>query len=147
MEVGAGRHLARSRATTSCSAFIPACGRCPSCSTGHSNLCDLGGVTAIGMQITDGTTRHHARGQDLRLAMGMLGTFAHHTVVNEASCIKIDKDLPLDRACLLGCGVVTGWGSAVYAAEVEPGRHGRRRRHRRHRHQRRAGRQAGRRQA
>ena len=53
--------------------------------------------------------------------MCLLGTFAHHTVVNEASCIKIDEDIPLDRACLLGCGVVTGWGSAVYAAEVAPG--------------------------
>jgi Zn-dependent alcohol dehydrogenase len=42
-------------------------------------------------------------------------------VVNEASCIKIDKDVPLTRACLLGCGVVTGWGSAVYAADVAPG--------------------------
>jgi len=53
--------------------------------------------------------------------MCLLGTFAHHTVVNEASCIKIDKDVPLDRACLLGCGVVTGWGSAVYAGQVKPG--------------------------
>ena len=53
--------------------------------------------------------------------MCLLGTFAHHTVVNEASCIKIDNDVPLDQACLLGCGVVTGWGSAVYAAEVAPG--------------------------
>ena len=53
--------------------------------------------------------------------MCMLGTFAHHTVVNEASCIKVDDDVPLDRACLLGCGVVTGWGSSVYAAEVAPG--------------------------
>jgi S-(hydroxymethyl)glutathione dehydrogenase/alcohol dehydrogenase len=53
--------------------------------------------------------------------MCLLGTFAHHTVVNEASCIKIEQDVPLDRACLLGCGVVTGWGSAVYAAEVTPG--------------------------
>ncbi|MEQ1700699.1 MAG: zinc-binding dehydrogenase, partial [Ilumatobacteraceae bacterium] len=41
--------------------------------------------------------------------------------VHEASCIKIEKDLPLDKACLLGCGVVTGWGSAVYAADVQPG--------------------------
>jgi S-(hydroxymethyl)glutathione dehydrogenase/alcohol dehydrogenase len=53
--------------------------------------------------------------------MCLLGTFAKHTVVNEASCIKIDDDVPLDRACLLGCGVVTGWGSSVYAAEVQPG--------------------------
>jgi len=42
-------------------------------------------------------------------------------VVNEASCIKVDKDWPLDKGCLLGCGVVTGWGSAVYSAGVEPG--------------------------
>jgi NDMA-dependent alcohol dehydrogenase len=100
--------------------FIPSCGRCPSCSTGHQNLCDLGALMGLGRQITDGGARHHARGQDLGL-MCILGTFAHHTVVNEASCIKIDKDVPLDRACLLGCGVVTGWGSAVYAAEVSPG--------------------------
>ena len=74
----------------------------------------------LGMQVTDGTSRHHAKGQDLGL-MCLLGTFAKHTVVNEASCIKIDNDVPLDRACLLGCGVVTGWGSSVYAAEVRPG--------------------------
>jgi S-(hydroxymethyl)glutathione dehydrogenase/alcohol dehydrogenase len=101
--------------------FLPACGKCPSCASGHSNLCDMGAVTALGMQMSDGTSRHHARGQDLKLAIGALGTFAHHTVVNEASCVKIDKEWPLDKACLLGCGVVTGWGSAVYAAQVKPG--------------------------
>ncbi|MDQ3310596.1 MAG: NDMA-dependent alcohol dehydrogenase [Actinomycetota bacterium] len=99
--------------------FIPSCGRCPSCSTGHQNLCDLGALLGAGKQI-DGTSRHHVNGKDLSL-MCMLGTFSHHTVVNEASCIKIDDDVPLDRACLLGCGVVTGWGSSVYAAEVTPG--------------------------
>ena len=100
--------------------FIPSCGRCPSCSTGHQNLCDYGALMGLGKQIADGTARHHAQGKDLGL-MCLLGTFAHHTVVNEASCIKIDKDVPLSRACLLGCGVVTGWGSSVYAAEVKPG--------------------------
>lgn len=100
--------------------FIPSCGRCPSCSTGHQNLCDLGAVMGLGKQITDGTSRHHAKGQDVSL-MCMLGTFAHHTVVNEASCIKVEKDVPLEKACLLGCGVVTGWGSAVYAADIAPG--------------------------
>jgi NDMA-dependent alcohol dehydrogenase len=100
--------------------FIPSCGRCPSCSTGHQNLCDLGALMGAGRQITDGTARHHAQGQDLGL-MCLLGTFAHHTVVNEASCIKIEKDVPLNRACLLGCGVITGWGSSVYAAQVQPG--------------------------
>ena len=128
--------------------FVPACGRCPSCASGHSNLCDMNNITATGMQLSDGTSRHHdANGDDLTLAIGALGTFAHHTVVNEASCIKIDKELPLERACLLGCGVVTGWGSAVYAAEVGAGRHGRRRRLRRHRLERHPGRQARRRHA
>lgn len=100
--------------------FIPSCGRCPSCSTGHQNLCDLGALMYRGRQIHDGTSRHHLGDADLALAC-MLGTFAHHTVVNEASCIKIDPAYPLDKACLLGCGFITGWGSAVYAADIRPG--------------------------
>ena len=101
--------------------FVPACGRCPSCATGHENLCDLGMYQADGRQISDHTARHHSSdGTDLGL-MCLLGTFSERTVVNEASCIKIDQDIPLERACLLGCGVVTGWGSAVYAAGVRPG--------------------------
>ena len=102
--------------------FIPACGRCDSCVTGHSNLCDSGGEAfPLGLQMTDGTARHRdLDGADLTL-MCLLGTFAEHTVVNEASCVKIEPDWPLDKACLLGCGVVTGWGSAVYAADVQPG--------------------------
>lgn len=99
--------------------FLPACGQCPSCATGHSNLCDLGAALQSGMQL-DGTTRHHARGRDVATTL-CLGTFAKHTVVNQASCIKILDDIPLDRACLVGCGVTTGWGSAVHSAEIRPG--------------------------
>jgi S-(hydroxymethyl)glutathione dehydrogenase/alcohol dehydrogenase len=100
--------------------FLPSCGRCPSCSTGHQSLCDLGAKIFSGMQIYDATSRHHTAGQDLASVCG-IGSFAHHTVVHEASCIKIDPNVPLDRACLLGCGFITGWGSSVYAAEVRPG--------------------------
>jgi NDMA-dependent alcohol dehydrogenase len=101
--------------------FVPACGRCEWCARGRSNLCNDAASVASGLQISDGTSRHHTvDGHDLRL-MCLLGTFAEHTVVNEASCVKIDKDWPLDKACLLGCGVVTGWGSAVNTAAVEPG--------------------------
>ena len=99
--------------------FVPACGKCPSCATGHSNLCDVGGVLMQGRQM-DGTLRHHARDHDIP-TMVCLGTFAKHTVVNQASCVKILPDYPLDKACLVGCGVTTGWGSAVYAADVRPG--------------------------
>lgn len=101
--------------------FIPACGRCPSCSSGHQNLCDLGAFLLAGRQVTDFTARHHASdGQDLGI-MCCIGTFGEYTVASEASCIKIEPDIPLDKAALVGCGVTTGWGSAVYAADVQPG--------------------------
>jgi NDMA-dependent alcohol dehydrogenase len=85
-----------------------------------TNLCELGMYLGDGTQISDHTARHHARGQDLGL-MCLLGTFAEHTVVSEANCVKIDDDLPLDVACLLGCGVITGWGAAVYTGQVQAG--------------------------
>src|SRR5688572_19133613 len=53
--------------------------------------------------------------------MVALGTFAPYTVVSVESCVKIDPDIPLDKAALVGCGVTTGWGSSVYAAEVKAG--------------------------
>ena len=100
--------------------FVPTCGQCPSCASGHSNLCDNGAALLGGLQL-DGTSRHHAaNGSDLH-TMVCLGTFAHHTVVHEWSCVKVPKEVPLDKACLVGCGVTTGWGSSVYAAEVKPG--------------------------
>jgi NDMA-dependent alcohol dehydrogenase len=101
--------------------FIPACGRCPSCSRGRQNLCDMGAFLIFGRQIGDLTARHHSKdGTDLGV-MCCLGTFAPYTVVNEASCIKLDDDIPLDKAALVGCGVTTGWGSAVYLADVQAG--------------------------
>jgi S-(hydroxymethyl)glutathione dehydrogenase/alcohol dehydrogenase len=99
--------------------FVAACGHCPSCARGRSNLCDNGARFAMGLQL-DGTSRHHAKGQDVA-TFGSLGTFAKHGVVNELRCIKIPSDIPLDLACLVACGVTTGWGSSVYAADVKPG--------------------------
>jgi S-(hydroxymethyl)glutathione dehydrogenase/alcohol dehydrogenase len=100
--------------------FVAACGACPSCARGRSSLCDVGAQLLTGLR-TDGTSRHHALdGRDLS-TMTCLGTFAHHTVVNQASCVRILDHYPLEKACLVGCGVTTGWGSAVYAAAVRPG--------------------------
>ena len=80
--------------------FVPACGHCPSCASGHSNLCDNGAALLIGIQL-DGTTRHHgANGEDI-YTMVCLGTFAKHTVVNAISCVKIDDGHPA-RARLPG---------------------------------------------
>ncbi|MCD0448520.1 NDMA-dependent alcohol dehydrogenase [Actinocorallia sp. API 0066] len=101
--------------------FIPACGRCPSCARGRQHLCDLGMYILAGRQITDMTARHHSLdGTDLGI-MACTGTFAPYTVVSETSCVKIDDWIPLDKAALVGCGVTTGWGSAVNAADVRAG--------------------------
>ena len=110
--VAPGDHVAAS--------FFPACGRCRYCVTGHSNLCDLGAGTFGLGQISDGTARHHIKGQDVNI-MAKLGTFAEHSVVNEQSLVKVDADLPLPAVALVSCGVTTGWGSAVHRAEVKPG--------------------------
>jgi len=100
--------------------FLPVCGRCDACARGMSNLCEYGMYLGSGMQISDQTARHHARGQDIGL-MCLLGTFAEHTVVSEANCIRVEDDLPLDVACLLGCGVITGWGAVAYTGEARAG--------------------------
>lgn len=100
--------------------FFPCCGRCRYCVTGHTNLCDLGAQTFARGQISDGTYRHHAGGQGLG-TMAKLGTFAEHTVINEASAVKVDDDLPPAAVAVVSCGVTTGFGSAVHRAEVKPG--------------------------
>ena len=100
--------------------FIPSCGRCRYCSTGRQNLCDLGGSAFMRGQITDGTSRHFCGEHELNL-MAKLGTFSEHTVVAEASVIKVEPDLPLDRVALVSCGVATGWGSAVVRAGTQAG--------------------------
>ncbi len=101
--------------------FIPACGRCPSCAMGQQHLCDLGAFLLAGKQVTDFTSRHHASdGSDLGI-MCCIGTLEPYTVVSEASCVKIEPHIPLERAALVGCGVTTGWGSAVNAADVRAG--------------------------
>lgn len=101
------------------SSFLPACGRCRWCASGHQNLCDLGALILVGVQ-ADGTYRRKVRGQDVGIMAGV-GSFSQYGTLSEASVVKIDDDLPLTRACLLGCGVMTGWGSAVNTADVTPG--------------------------
>lgn len=100
--------------------FIPACGTCRYCSSGRQNLCDQGAQMVTGM-LADGTFRFHDdEGEDLG-GFCMLGTFSRRAVVSQASCVRIDDDIPFEVAALTGCGVPTGWGSSVYAAGVRPG--------------------------
>jgi alcohol dehydrogenase (nicotinoprotein) len=99
--------------------FLPVCGHCRFCASGKTNLCDLGATILEGC-MPDGTFRFHSNGEDLG-AMCMIGTFSERATISETSCIKVADDVPLDKAVLIGCGVPTGFGSAVHAAETEPG--------------------------
>ena len=95
--------------------FQPPCGYCRNCARGRSNLC-----LNASLQDYGATKPFKARGQEIA-ATGDLGTFADVTVVSERCMVKMDKDVPFDVASLLGCAVTTGWGAAVYLAEIEPG--------------------------
>jgi NDMA-dependent alcohol dehydrogenase len=99
--------------------YLPGCGRCRWCASGMQNLCDLGANTMTGAR-TDGSYRMSIGGRPIGQAAG-ISTFCERTLVSVASCVKVDKDLPLEKACLVGCGVGTGWGSVVNAAEAKPG--------------------------
>jgi S-(hydroxymethyl)glutathione dehydrogenase/alcohol dehydrogenase len=100
--------------------FIPSCGKCPSCQSGLRNLCDLGGGLLGGASVSDGTFRYQARGENV-FPMTLLGTFSPYMVVHESSVVKIDPSIPFEVACIVGCGVTTGYGSATRAADVRPG--------------------------
>ena len=100
--------------------FVPSCGLCPMCVTGRQALCDNGAMALAGRQ-ADGTSRHHAKdGTDLNCVCA-IGGFAEFSVLPRSSLIKIESHIPLKQACLVACGVVTGWGSATYAAQVQAG--------------------------
>ncbi|MFC9788384.1 NDMA-dependent alcohol dehydrogenase [Rhodococcus sp. NPDC127528] len=100
--------------------FIPSCGKCPSCQAGLRNLCDLGMHLLGGAAVSDGTFRVQARGQNV-YPMTLLGTFSPYLVVHQASVVKIDPSIPFEVACLVGCGVTTGYGSATHTAQIRPG--------------------------
>ena len=100
--------------------FIPSCGKCPSCQAGLRNLCDLGAGLLGGLAISDGTHRITAKGQPV-FPMTLLGTFSPYMVVHESSVVKIDPSIPFEVACLVGCGVTTGYGSATHTAQIKPG--------------------------
>ena len=69
--------------------------------------------------VSDGSFRVTAGGKNV-LPMSLLGTFAPYVVVHETSVVKVDPDIPFDVACLVGCGVTTGYGSAVRSAAISP---------------------------
>jgi S-(hydroxymethyl)glutathione dehydrogenase/alcohol dehydrogenase len=98
--------------------FLPVCGHCRFCARGMSNLCDMGAL--LYDNALPGGFRLHGDGEDYG-QMCLLGTFSQWGVLSEHSCVKIDDDLPLETVALVGCGVPTGFGSAVNSGGVRPG--------------------------
>jgi S-(hydroxymethyl)glutathione dehydrogenase / alcohol dehydrogenase len=99
--------------------FMPSCGHCRWCRSGHGNLCDRGAELLSGKAL-DGTHRLHARGEDIG-PMTFLGTFAPYVCAPVDALIKYEEDIPATVAAIVGCAVPTGWGTAVHVAQVEIG--------------------------
>ncbi len=101
--------------------WIYACGNCYYCTVGRSNLCDVGRGPVIGEgYLADGTTRLHKGIIPYYHFLG-ISTMAEYTVCDEKSVVKVDKDVPLDKAALVGCAVMTGVGAVINTAKPIPG--------------------------
>jgi S-(hydroxymethyl)glutathione dehydrogenase / alcohol dehydrogenase len=99
--------------------FVPNCGHCHSCESGHPHLCDEHGRTSG--KLFDGTSRLHTlAGQDCA-HMGKVACFAEYAVVPETGCIPAPAALDFAQMALIGCSVTTGVGAAVFNARVQPG--------------------------
>ncbi|MBU6953775.1 S-(hydroxymethyl)glutathione dehydrogenase/class III alcohol dehydrogenase [Hahella sp. HN01] len=100
--------------------YIPECGQCKFCSSGKTNLCQAIRVTQGKGLMPDGTSRFSYQGKQLYHYMGT-STFSEYTVLPEIALAKINPKAPLEKVCLLGCGVTTGIGAVLNTAKVEPG--------------------------
>jgi S-(hydroxymethyl)glutathione dehydrogenase / alcohol dehydrogenase len=100
--------------------YTPECGECKFCLSGKTNLCQKIRATQGKGLMPDGTTRFSYQGQPIYHYMGT-STFSEYTVVAEISLAKINPDAPLEKVCLLGCGVTTGIGAVHNTAKVKAG--------------------------
>ena len=98
--------------------FRPNCGWCRYCTIGRPVLCN--GSASNRWLMFDGTARLHKGGQDI-YHFARTASFAEYVVVPQSGAVPTRADMPLDKACLVGCAVMTGVGSVINTAKVEPG--------------------------
>jgi S-(hydroxymethyl)glutathione dehydrogenase/alcohol dehydrogenase len=96
--------------------WVEACGRCHYCIAGRTHLCDAN----LRSMMAGGEAVFEKDGIDIARMAGV-GSFAERTIVRATAAVKIPQEMPLDRACLIGCGVMTGVGAVVNTAQVRPG--------------------------
>ncbi|MEZ5170464.1 MAG: Zn-dependent alcohol dehydrogenase [Acidimicrobiia bacterium] len=100
--------------------WVPQCGQCFYCAHGQPELCEVGLTALVTGGQLDGTPRFSRDGEPL-LQMASAGLFSEETVIPAIGAVKINKELPLASAALIGCGVLTGFGAAVNTADIKPG--------------------------
>ncbi|CAH2301286.1 alcohol dehydrogenase 1 [Pelobates cultripes] len=100
--------------------FVPQCGECRCCKDPKTNLCYKNDIGKYKGTMLDNTNRFTCKGKIIYNFIST-STFTEYTVLDEIAVAKIDDRAPLDKACLIGCGFTTGYGSAVRVAKVEPG--------------------------
>jgi S-(hydroxymethyl)glutathione dehydrogenase/alcohol dehydrogenase len=100
--------------------YIPECGECKFCKSGRTNLCGAIRLTQGKGVMPDGTSRFSIKGRTILHYMGT-STFSEYTVLPEIAVAKINPAAPLDKVCLLGCGITTGIGAVLNTAKVRPG--------------------------
>jgi len=100
--------------------YTPECRECKFCKSGKTNLCQAIRVTQGQGLMPDGTSRFSVGGKPILHFMGT-STFSEYTVLPEIALAKISPAAPLEKVCLLGCGITTGIGAVLNTAKVEPG--------------------------
>ncbi len=100
--------------------YTAECGQCKFCTSGKTNLCSSVRETQGKGLMPDGTTRFSCNGKEVFHYMGT-STFSEYSIAAEVSLAKISSEAPLDKVCLLGCGVTTGIGAVLNTAKVEAG--------------------------
>ncbi|MDJ0787825.1 MAG: Zn-dependent alcohol dehydrogenase [Myxococcota bacterium] len=99
--------------------WVPMCGKCRYCAEGRPQLCDAAAKAVSTM--TDGTTRYTDKDGNSVSHMAGVGVMSEYATVHRDNVLKIDPDIPLDRAALVGCAVMTGVGAALNTAKIQPG--------------------------
>ncbi len=100
--------------------YVPECGECQFCKSGKTNLCQSIRLTQGKGLMPDGTSRFSSGGKTLFHYMGT-STFSEYSVLPQISVAKINTKAPLEKVCLLGCGITTGIGAVLNTAKVEAG--------------------------
>lgn len=100
--------------------IVPSCGACGCCRRGRPNYCDTAGTAMDGGNLLDGSSRLSRGGQRLNHFL-TVSSFAEYAVVPESGTVAVQPQMPLDRAALVSCAVLTGFGAVMNTAKVRPG--------------------------